>query len=132
MEVSGCPAAASQAYYPTTSIADQVSSSAATFLVEPEVWRAIGSKWSPGWTSTTPVPMLCTPASRSPSTATRSDDDHWPPGRRRYPIIKVTTPVPVEGGVAGGALPMSAGSSFHAQEAERIGAPAPRHGGGPG
>ena len=26
---------------------------------------------------------------------------------------KVTTPVPVEGGVAGGALPMSAGTSFH-------------------
>jgi hypothetical protein len=26
---------------------------------------------------------------------------------------KVTTPVPVAGGVAGGALPMSAGSSFH-------------------
>ena len=26
---------------------------------------------------------------------------------------KVTTPVPVEGGVEGGALPMSAGSSFH-------------------
>jgi hypothetical protein len=29
------------------------------------------------------------------------------------PIRKVTTPVPVEGGVEGGALPMSAGSSFH-------------------
>ena len=29
-----------------------------------------------------------------------------------YPIRKVTTPVPVEGGVAGGALPMSAGTSF--------------------
>ena len=27
--------------------------------------------------------------------------------------MKVTTPVPVEGGVAGGALPMSAGTSFH-------------------
>ena len=26
---------------------------------------------------------------------------------------KVTTPVPVAGGVAGGALPMSAGTSFH-------------------
>jgi hypothetical protein len=26
---------------------------------------------------------------------------------------KVTTPIPVEGGVAGGALPMSAGTSFH-------------------
>jgi hypothetical protein len=25
----------------------------------------------------------------------------------------MTTPVPVEGGVAGGALPMSAGTSFH-------------------
>ena len=34
-------------------------------------------------------------------------------GLRRYPIRKVTTPVPVEGGVAGGALPMSAGTSFH-------------------
>jgi hypothetical protein len=32
---------------------------------------------------------------------------------RRYPIRKVTTPVPVDGGVAGGALPESAGSSFH-------------------
>jgi hypothetical protein len=32
---------------------------------------------------------------------------------RRYPIRKVTTPVPVEGGVEGGALPMSAGTSFH-------------------
>jgi hypothetical protein len=32
---------------------------------------------------------------------------------RRYPIRKVTTPVPVEGGVVGGALAMSAGSSFH-------------------
>jgi hypothetical protein len=29
---------------------------------------------------------------------------------QRYPIRKVTTPVPVEGGVAGGALPMSAGT----------------------
>jgi hypothetical protein len=29
-----------------------------------------------------------------------------------YPIRKVTTPAPVEGGVAGGALPMSAGTSF--------------------
>ena len=28
----------------------------------------------------------------------------------RYPIRKVTTPVPVEGGVAGGALPISAGT----------------------
>jgi hypothetical protein len=32
---------------------------------------------------------------------------------RRYPIMNVTTPVPVEGGVAGGALPKSAGTSFH-------------------
>jgi hypothetical protein len=32
---------------------------------------------------------------------------------RRYPIRKATTPVPVAGGVAGGALPMSAGTSFH-------------------
>ena len=31
---------------------------------------------------------------------------------RRYPIRKVTTPVPVEGGVEGGALPKSAGASF--------------------
>ena len=36
-----------------------------------------------------------------------------PKAIRRYPIRKVTTPVPVAGGVAGGALPMSAGSSFH-------------------
>jgi hypothetical protein len=33
--------------------------------------------------------------------------------RSPYPIRKVTTPVPVEGGVAGGALPKSAGTSFH-------------------
>ena len=32
--------------------------------------------------------------------------------RSLYPIRKVTTPVPVEGGVAGGALAMSAGTSF--------------------
>ena len=32
---------------------------------------------------------------------------------RRYPVRKVTTPVPVEGGVAGGMLPKSAGTSFH-------------------
>ena len=31
---------------------------------------------------------------------------------RRYPMRQVTTPVAVEGGVAGGALPMSAGTSF--------------------
>ena len=31
---------------------------------------------------------------------------------RRYPMRKVTTPVAVAGGVAGGALPMSAGTSF--------------------
>jgi hypothetical protein len=31
---------------------------------------------------------------------------------RRYPIRKMTTPAPIEG-VAGGALPMSAGTSFH-------------------
>ena len=34
-------------------------------------------------------------------------------GIRRYPMRKVTTPVPVEGGVAGGALRMSAGTSPH-------------------
>jgi hypothetical protein len=32
---------------------------------------------------------------------------------RRYPIRQATTPVLVEGGVEGGALPMSAGTSFH-------------------
>jgi hypothetical protein len=32
---------------------------------------------------------------------------------RSYPIRQRTTPLPVEGGVAGGALPMSAGTSFH-------------------
>jgi hypothetical protein len=32
---------------------------------------------------------------------------------RRYPIRKVTTPVPVEGGVEGDALTMSAGTPFH-------------------
>ena len=37
----------------TTSMANQVSSSAATFLVVPEVWRAI----------TKAAPMLCRPAS---------------------------------------------------------------------
>jgi hypothetical protein len=66
-----------------------------------------------GLDATTPVPMLCTPASRSPSKAACSDDNDWQPDGRRYPIRKVTTPVPVEGGVVGGALPMSAGSSFH-------------------
>ena len=30
-----------------------------------------------------------------------------------YPMMQTTTPVPVEGGVAGGALPRSAGTSFH-------------------
>ena len=30
-----------------------------------------------------------------------------------YPIRQTTTPVPVEGGVEGGALPKSAGTSFH-------------------
>ena len=35
--------------------------------------------------------------------------------RRRYPMRKVTTPVPVEGGVEGGGLPKSAGSSFQAR-----------------
>jgi hypothetical protein len=33
--------------------------------------------------------------------------------RLDYPVRKTTTPVPVEGGVVVGALPMSAGSSFH-------------------
>jgi hypothetical protein len=47
----------------------------------------------------------CTPSSRS-------RDACWDT-IRRYPIRKVTTPVPVEGGVEGGALPMSAGTSFH-------------------
>src|SRR5688500_372600 len=32
---------------------------------------------------------------------------------RRYPIRQTATPVPVEGGVVGGALPKSAGDSFH-------------------
>jgi hypothetical protein len=32
----------------------------------------------------------------------------------------MTTPVPVEGGMAGDTLPTSAGGSFHGQEAERI------------
>jgi hypothetical protein len=35
------------------------------------------------------------------------------PSTACYPIRKVSTPVPVEGGVGGGALPMSAGTSFH-------------------
>ncbi len=34
-------------------------------------------------------------------------------GTGKLPIRKVTTPVPVQGDVAGGALPMSAGTSFH-------------------
>ena len=61
----------------------------------------MSSNESPGPTLTTPGRLLA------------ANDNHWPPGRRRYPIRKVTTPVPVEGGVAGGALPMSAGTSFH-------------------
>jgi hypothetical protein len=48
-----------------------------------------------------------------PSKATRSDDKRWRPGHRRYPIRQTTTPVPVDGGVDGGALPISAGTSFH-------------------
>ena len=45
----------------------------------------------------------------------------------------MTTPVPVEGGVDGGALLMSAGHRAPwAQEAERIGVPPPHHGVGPG
>jgi hypothetical protein len=52
---------------------------------------------------------------------------------RRYPIRKVTTPVPVEGGVAGGALAHERRQLVPwAQEAERIGVPPPHHGGGPG
>jgi hypothetical protein len=44
---------------------------------------------------------------------------------------KVTTPVPVEGGVAGGALPMSAGTSFHGRRKPN-GSAFHRHGRGPG
>ena len=36
-----------------------------------------------------------------------------------YPIRKVTTPVPVEGGVAGGALAIGAGTSFHGRRNNR-------------
>ena len=41
----------------------------------------------------------------------------------------MTTPVPVEGGVAGGALPSAQAARPWAQETERIGVPAPHHGG---
>jgi hypothetical protein len=44
---------------------------------------------------------------------------------RRYPIRKVTTPVPVEGGIKGGALAMSRQLVPRAQEPERIGVPPP-------
>jgi hypothetical protein len=56
----------------------------------------------------TAVAGVCvTPCSRSRDSSLRGK------AMRPYPIRKVTTPMPVEGGVAGGALPMSAGSSFH-------------------
>ena len=57
--------------------------------------------------STTRTRSGCTPCSRSRDSLLRQK------AIRRYPIRKVTTPVPVEGGVAGGALPKSAGTSFH-------------------
>ena len=60
---------------------------------------------------------------RSPASRAKGDsitDDHpslnitgRAPVPASYPMRKTTTPVPVEGGVAGGALPMSAGTSFH-------------------
>ena len=50
---------------------------------------------------------VCTPRSRSRESLLSLK------AVRRYPIRKMTRPVPVAGGVAGAALPMSAGSSFH-------------------
>jgi hypothetical protein len=57
--------------------------------------------------STTRTGSGCTPCSRSRGSLLRQKPI------RCYPIRKVTTPVPVEAGVDGGALPKSAGSSFH-------------------
>jgi hypothetical protein len=54
-----------------------------------------------------PNQVGCPPCTRSRDSLLRQE------AIRGYPIRKVTTPVPVEGGVAGGALPMSAGTSFH-------------------
>jgi hypothetical protein len=52
---------------------------------------------------------------------------------RRYPIRKVMTPVPVEGGRGGWGAPHERRQLVPwAQEAERVGVPAPHHGGGPG
>ena len=56
--------------------------------------------------------LVAGPDSDHAGKAARSNDNHWPPGRLHYPIRKVTTPVAVEGGVAGGGLPRSAGTSF--------------------
>ena len=53
-----------------------------------------------------PNQVGCTPCSRS------RDSLLGQAAVRCYPLRKVTTPVPVAGGVAGGALPMSAGTSF--------------------
>jgi hypothetical protein len=53
------------------------------------------------------LPAFCTLSSQSRTSLLRLK------AVRRYPIRQTTTPVPVEGGVEGGALPKSAGSSFH-------------------
>jgi hypothetical protein len=58
-----------------------------------------------------PLPPPCSSAPATPPSRLR-DGLLRLKAFRRYPMRKVTTPVPVEGGVAGGALPMSAGTSF--------------------
>jgi hypothetical protein len=55
-------------------MASQAGSSSATFVVAPEVRRAMSSKWSPGVTSTTPLAMLRAPASRSSLSPTQRTD----------------------------------------------------------
>jgi hypothetical protein len=74
-----------------------------------------------------PDEVGCTPCRRPRDSLLRQG------ATRRYPIRKVTTPVPVEGGVEGGALLKSAGSSFHGRRKPNGSAlPSPHHGGGPG
>jgi hypothetical protein len=53
---------------------------------------------------------------RSPGRGLQGPPPPRPPTMRWYPMRKVTRPVPVAGGAAGGAFPMSAGSSFHGRK----------------
>jgi hypothetical protein len=66
----------------------QVSSSAETYLVEPEVWRAMSSKSSPGVRSTTALPMSCTPASLSATLESTPQRQQLPTGA---PVWRATS-----------------------------------------